>query len=52
MMKNKLRVVKTINEAEKPAKAQISDKEFRRRLKEIDEWRKKRLAETRSENSH
>ena len=52
MMKNKLRVVKTINEAEKPAKAQISDKEFRRSLKEIDEWRKKRLAETRSENSH
>jgi hypothetical protein len=50
-MKNKLRVVKSINETEKPAKAEVSDKEFRRRLKEIDKWRKKRLAEIRSEDS-
>ena len=50
-MKNKLKIVKTINDAEKPAKAEISEKEFRRRLKEIEKWRKERLAEIRSQNS-
>lgn len=32
----------------KPAKAAVSDSEFRRRLKNISEWRKKRLAQLRS----
>jgi hypothetical protein len=31
--------------AKKPAKAEISDTEFRRRLKNIADWRKKRLAQ-------
>jgi hypothetical protein len=31
----------------KPAKAAVSDPEFRRRLKHISEWRKKRLAQLR-----
>jgi hypothetical protein len=31
----------------KPPKAEISDAEFRRRLKNISEWRKKRLAQPR-----
>jgi hypothetical protein len=34
----------------KPAKAIISDAEFRRRLKNISEWRKKRLAQLRTKN--
>ncbi len=34
----------------KPPKEEISDAEFRRRLKKIEEWRKKRLAEIRAEN--
>ena len=50
-MKNRLRVIKPIGETEKPAKREISEKEFRRRLKEIDKWRKERLAEIRSEDS-
>jgi len=50
-MKNKLRAVKQIIVSEKPAKAEVSDKEFRRKLKEIKEWRKERLAEIRLENS-
>ena len=47
-MKNKLKIVKSIGELEKPAKMEVSEKEFRRKLKEIDKWRKERLAETRS----
>lgn len=35
----------------KPAKAHISDAEFRRRLKNIAEWRKKRLAELQSRDN-
>ena len=34
----------------KPEKAHISDAEFRQRLKDIAEWRKKRLAELRAKN--
>ncbi len=42
-MKNKYQVVpQTVTK--KPAKAGISDAEFRRRLKNISEWRKKRVA--------
>jgi hypothetical protein len=35
----------------KPAKALVSDAEFRRRLKDISEWRKKRLAQLRAKDS-
>jgi len=49
-MKNKYQVVPKGVSAKKPAKAQISDEEFRKRLKNIAEWRKKRLAELRSKN--
>ena len=42
-MKNKYQVVPQAA-AKKPAKAEVSDAEFRRRLKNISEWRKKRLA--------
>ena len=51
-MKNKLRVVKQIVVGEKPVKAEISDEEFRLRLKNIKEWRKNRLAEIRTEKPH
>jgi hypothetical protein len=42
-MKNKYQVVPQAA-AKKPAKAEVSDAAFRRRLKNISEWRKKRLA--------
>ena len=35
----------------KPAKVAVSDVEFRRRLKNISEWRKKRLAQLRAKDS-
>jgi len=47
-MKNKYQVVPRA--AKKPPKAEVSDAEFRRRLKNIAEWRKKRLAELRAKN--
>lgn len=50
-MKNKYQVVPRASAAKKPPKAQISDAEFRQRLKAITEWRKKRLAELRAESS-
>ncbi|HKO35923.1 MAG TPA: hypothetical protein VJV21_05550 [Pyrinomonadaceae bacterium] len=37
--------------SKKPAKAPVSDAEFRRRLKNISEWRKKRLAQLRAKDS-
>jgi len=43
-MKDKYQVVPQTTIAKKPAKANLSDTEFRRRLKNISEWRKKRLA--------
>jgi hypothetical protein len=46
-MKNKYQVVPQAA-AKKPAKADVSDAEFRRRLKNISEWRKKRLAQLRA----
>jgi hypothetical protein len=49
-MKNKYQVVPQAV-AKKPAKAEISDAEFRRRLKNISEWRKKRLAQLRPKDS-
>jgi hypothetical protein len=49
-MKNKYQVVPQAGSTKKPAKAQVPDEEFRKRLKNIAEWRKKRLAELRSKN--
>jgi hypothetical protein len=43
-MKNKYQVVPQAAATKKPAKAEVSDPEFRRRLKNISEWRKKHLA--------
>ena len=50
-MKNKYQVVPQAVSTKKPAKAQISDAEFRKKLKNIAEWRKKRLAQLRPKNS-
>lgn len=44
-MKNKYQVVPQAATTKKPAKAEVSEAEFRRRLKNISEWRKKRLAQ-------
>lgn len=49
-MKDEYKVVPQTS-TKKPAKAEISDAEFRRRLKNISEWRKKRLAQLRPKNS-
>ena len=35
----------------KPRKHEISDSEFRQRLKKISDWRKERLSELRAKNS-
>jgi hypothetical protein len=50
-MKDKYQVVPQTTTTKKPAKAEVSDVEFRRRLRNISEWRKKRLAQLRPENS-
>ena len=50
-MKNKYQVVPQTAAPKKPAKAEISDAEFHRRLKNISEWRKKRLAQLRTKDS-
>jgi len=50
-MKNKYQVVPQASTTKKPAKAELSDAEFRRRLKNISEWRKKRLAQLRAKDS-
>jgi hypothetical protein len=50
-MKNKYQVVPQAAATKKPAKAEVSDPEFRRRLKNISEWRKKRLAQLRAKDS-
>jgi hypothetical protein len=42
-MKDKNKQVPHASFAKKPPKAIITDAEFRRRLKNIDEWRKKEL---------
>ncbi|MGI9055960.1 MAG: hypothetical protein ACR2F2_09185 [Pyrinomonadaceae bacterium] len=49
-MKNKIQISHQVVSTKKPPKAEISEAEFRRRLKKIDEWRKNRLAELRTEN--
>ena len=45
-MKTKYQVVSQTPITKKPAKVEVSDAEFRRRLKNISEWRKKRLAQS------
>jgi hypothetical protein len=47
-MKNKYQVVPHVSTAKKPAKAKVSDVEFRRRLRSISDWRKKRLDQLRT----
>jgi hypothetical protein len=44
-MKDKYQVVPQAGTTKKPAKAEVSAAKFRRRLKNIAEWRKKRLAQ-------
>ena len=51
IMKNKYQVVPHVSTEKKPAKAKISDAEFRRRLKNISDWRKKRLDQLRTKDS-
>jgi hypothetical protein len=43
-MKSKYQVPPQTPTPEKPEKKHLTDAEFRRRLKNITEWRKKRLA--------
>lgn len=50
-MKNDNQVVPHTGTTKKPAKAEVSDAEFRRRLKNISEWRKKHLAQLRAKGS-
>jgi hypothetical protein len=50
-MKSKYQVVPQPPTTKKPAKADLTDAEFRRRLKGISEWRKKRLAKLRTKDS-
>lgn len=42
-MKNKHQIVPQTQTTKKPAKAHLTDAEFRLRLKNISEWRTKRL---------
>ncbi len=49
-MKNKIQISHQVVLTKKPPKAEVSEAEFRRRLKKIEDWRKKRLAELRAEN--
>lgn len=50
-MKSKHQAVFQTSTSKKPAKANLTDAEFRRRLKNISEWRKKRLANLHSDNA-
>jgi len=50
-MKSENQVVPQTTMAKKPAKAHLTDAEFRRRLKKISEWRKKRLAKPHTKNT-
>ena len=49
-MKSKRQIFPRAGLKKKPAKAELSDEEFRERLKNIAQWRKERLAELRSKN--
>jgi hypothetical protein len=48
-MKSRIQVVTKTVTPQNPAKAEVTDEEFRRRLKNISDWRKKRLAELRKD---
>jgi len=50
-MKKNYQVVPQALTTKKPAKAEVSDAEFCRRLKNISEWRKKRLAQLRAKDT-
>ena len=50
-MKNKYQVVPHASTTKKPAKAKVSAADFRRRLKDISDWRKKRLDQLRTRDS-
>jgi hypothetical protein len=50
-MKNKQQILSPTVITKKPSKQEISDAEFRRRLKNIKDWRKLRLAELRAKSS-
>lgn len=50
-MTNKYQVVPQTISTKRPQKAEISDSEFRRRLENISEWRKKRLGKLRTKDS-
>ena len=50
-MKNKYQVVPHTSTTKKPAKAKVSDAYFRRRLKDISDWREKRLDQLRTKDS-
>jgi hypothetical protein len=49
-MKNKYQVVPHVSTAKKPAKAKLSDADFRHRLENISDWRKKRLDQLRAKD--
>lgn len=49
-MKSKYQVVPPAAPDKKPRRAQVSDAEFRRRLKNVAEWREKRLGDLRAKN--
>ena len=50
-MKREYKAVSQTATSKKPAKAHLTDAEFRRRLKNISEWRKKRLAKPHTKNT-
>ncbi len=50
-MKDKYQVVPQAATPNKPPRIDVSAAEFRRRLKTISEWRKKRLAQLRTKDS-
>jgi hypothetical protein len=50
-MRNKQQISPSAVVTKKPPKKEVSDAEFRRKLKNITEWRKQRLAELRTKNS-
>jgi hypothetical protein len=49
-MKHKYEMLPQAATTKKPAKAEVSAAEFRRRLKNISEWREKRLVQLRTKN--
>jgi hypothetical protein len=49
-MRNKQEIPSSAVVTKKPPKKEVSDAEFRRKLKNIAQWRKQRLAELRTKN--